>query len=121
MRLGLETLSGDYDVLLVALCDQPLVGTHEIAALLEQFAQRDSQKEIILPIVDGQRGNPVMFSRKVIAQILAIEEMVCRPFMDRHPDLVQTFATDNLAYIADVDTEADISKFNLQRTVKSPQ
>ena len=35
--------------------------------------------------------------------------------MDQHPDLVQIFATDNPAFIADVDTEADISKFNLQR------
>jgi len=115
VRIGLETLSSNYDILLVALSDQPLVGIPEIAALLNQFEQRDSQKEIILPMVGQQRGNPVVFSHKAIVDILAIENMVCRPFMDQHPDLVQIFATDNPAFIADVDTEADISKFNLQR------
>jgi molybdenum cofactor cytidylyltransferase/nicotine blue oxidoreductase len=114
VRLGLEALMSDYDMLLVALCDQPLVGTVEIDALLEQYEQRDQQKEIILPMVGEQRGNPVMFSRKVIADILAIPKMVCRPFMDQHPELVQIFVTDNPAYIADVDTEADLSKFNLR-------
>jgi len=115
VRIGLETLSSNYDILLVALSDQPLVGIPEIAALLNQFEQRDSQKEIILPMVGQQRGNPVVFSHKAIVDILAIENMVCRPFMDQHPDMVQIFATDNPAFIADVDTEADISKFNLQR------
>lgn len=115
VRIGLETLSSNYDVLLVALSDQPLVGIPEIAALLNQFEQRDPQKEIILPMVGQQRGNPVLFSHKAIVDILAIENMVCRSFMDQHSDLVQIFASDNPAFIADVDTEADISKFNLQR------
>jgi hypothetical protein len=35
--------------------------------------------------------------------------------MDQHPELVQIFATDNLAYIADVDTEDNLSEFNLKR------
>ena len=116
VRLGLENLKSDYEVLLVALCDQPLVGSNEIDALLRQFEQRDQHKEVILPMVGQQRGNPVVFSRKVIRDILAIPEMVCRPFMDQNSGLVQIFATDNQAYIADVDTDADISKFDLQRT-----
>ena len=115
VRLGLEALKSNYEVLLVALCDQPLVGANEIGALLREFEQRDQQKEVILPMVGLQRGNPVAFSRKVIADILVTPAMVCRPFMDQHPELVQIFATDNQAYIADVDTDVDISKFDLQR------
>ena len=115
VRLGLEALKSDYDALLVALCDQPLVGAMEIDALLKQFEQRDQSTEMVLPMVGEQRGNPVVFSYKVIADILAIPKMVCRPYMDHHPELVQIFATDNSAYIADVDTEADLSEFNLKR------
>ncbi len=115
VRLGLETLQSHYDVLLIALCDQPLVGAIEIDALLKQFEQRGQNKEIVLPMVGQQRGNPVVFSDKVIADILAIPKMVCRPFMDQHPELVQIFATDNEAYIADVDTEAELSRFDLKR------
>ena len=115
VRLGLESLKSNYDVLLLALCDQPLVGAMEIDALLKQFKQRDQSTEVVLPMVGEQRGNPVVFSHQVIADILAIPKMVCRPYMDLHPELVQIFATDNLAYIADVDTEADLSEFNLKR------
>jgi CTP:molybdopterin cytidylyltransferase MocA len=115
VRLGLESLKSNYDVLLLALCDQPLVGAMEIDALLKQFEQRDQSTEVVLPMIGEQRGNPVVFSHQVITDILAIPKMVCRPFMDQHPELVQIFATDNLAYIADVDTEADLSEFNLKR------
>jgi len=115
VRLGLEALKSAYDILLIALCDQPLVGAIEIDALLQQFKQRDQQKEVVLPMVGKQRGNPVVFSAKVIADILTIPQMVCRPFMDQHPELVQIFATDDQAYIADVDTESELSQFSLKR------
>ena len=115
VRSGLQALKSNYDVLLVALCDQALVGAVEIDALIQQYEKRDQQKEIILPMVGERRGNPVVFSHQVITDILAIPNMVCRSFMDQHPELVQIFATDNLAYIADADTEADLSALNLRR------
>lgn len=113
VRLGIELLNSDYDVLLIALCDQPNVGSQEIESLLEQFQQRSPQQEIILPMIDGQRGNPVLFSRAAIQKVLAIPGMVCRPYMDDHPELVKTFVTDNQAYLQDVDTQADIQKLGL--------
>ena len=115
VRLGLEALKSTYDVLLIALCDQPLVGAIEIDALLQQFKQRGEKIEVILPMVGQQRGNPVVFSAKIISDILAIPQMVCRPFIDQHPELVQIFVTDNKAYVADVDTESELSQFDLKR------
>ena len=113
VRLGLESLKSDYDVLLVALCDQPNIGFSEIEALLEQFNQVGFNKEIVLPMVHGSRGNPVLFSKKAIEEILATPGMVCRPFMDKHPELVKVFETNNQAYLLDVDTQADIQKLGL--------
>ncbi len=113
VRLGLESLKSDYDVLLVALCDQPNIGVSEIGALLEQFSSAGINKEIVLPMVNGSRGNPVLFSKKVIEEILAMPKMVCRPFMDQHPALVKVFETNNQAYLLDVDTQADIQKLGL--------
>ena len=115
VRLGLESLTSDYDVLLVALCDQPNIGVSEIEALLEQFNQTGFNKEIVLPMVSGSRGNPVLFAKKVIEEILATPGMVCRPFMDKHPELVKAFETNNQAYLSDVDTQADSQKLGLDR------
>jgi molybdenum cofactor cytidylyltransferase/nicotine blue oxidoreductase len=115
VRIGLESLKSDYDVLLVALCDQPNIGVLEVEALLEQFNQTGFNKEIVLPMVNESRGNPVLFSKKVVEEILATPGMVCRPFMDKHPELVKVFETNNQAYLLDVDTQADIQKLGLDR------
>jgi molybdenum cofactor cytidylyltransferase len=113
VRLGIESLKSEYDVLLIALCDQPKIGASEIESLLEQFNQRSANQEIVLPVVNGQRGNPVLFSREVIQQILGVPGMVCRPYMDRYPELIKTYATDNETFILDADTQDDIQKFGL--------
>lgn len=115
VRVGLESLKSDYDVLLVALCDQPNIGVTEIEALLEQFNQTGFNKEIVLPMVNGSRGNPVLFSKKVIEEILTTPGLVCRPFMDKHPEHVKIFETNNQAYLLDVDTQADIQKLGLDK------
>jgi len=113
VRLGITSLKSDYDVLLIALCDQPNIGADEIDALLERFNQLSKGQEIVLPMVNQQRGNPVLFSRKVMNQILVTPEMVCRSYMDQHPEIVHGFITDNQAYVLDVDTLSDIQKLGL--------
>ncbi|MBU3562986.1 NTP transferase domain-containing protein [Polynucleobacter sp. Tro8-14-1] len=115
VRLGLESLKSDYEVLLIALCDQPDIASTEIEALLWQFNQRSANQEIVLPMVNGQRGNPVLFSKPIIEKILAIPGMVCRPYIDLHPELVKNFVTDNQAFVMDVDTQSDIEKLGLDR------
>ena len=115
VRLGLEALKSDYDVLLVALSDQPKIASVEIGALLDQYSHRKVDEEIILPQVNGQRGNPVLFSRKAIEAILSIPGMVCRPYMDQNPAFVKIYETDNTAFILDVDTEVDLQQLGISR------
>ncbi|WP_216219807.1 NTP transferase domain-containing protein [Polynucleobacter sp. AP-Latsch-80-C2] len=110
IRLGLESTTKNYDVLLVALSDQPEIGSAEIQALLEEYQNKDPDQEMILPMVDGQRGNPVLFSKKSIEAMLEIPGMVCRPYMDTHTEKVKQFITKNRAYLVDVDTEEDIQR-----------
>ena len=113
VRLGIESLKSDYDVLLIALCDQPNIGVDEIGSLLEQFQKRSSGRQVVLPMVNGLRGNPVLFSRVVIKKILEIPGMVCRSYMDQHPEIVHTYVSGNKAYVLDVDTLDDIQKLGL--------
>jgi CTP:molybdopterin cytidylyltransferase MocA len=113
VRLGLESLQSEFDVLLVALSDQPEIGVQEIQELLEEFSIRNSGEEIILPIVSGQRGNPVMFSKKAVQEVLAIPGMVCRAYMDINPEKVRSMRTNNQAFVLDVDTPEDIQKHKL--------
>jgi CTP:molybdopterin cytidylyltransferase MocA len=116
VRLGLESLEGEFDVLLVALSDQPEIGVSEVQELVDAFLNRETSKEIILPMVEGRRGNPVIFSRKAVSEILATPGMVCREYMDTHPDKVMAMLTSNQAFVMDVDTPEDIQQHKLSLT-----
>lgn len=113
VRLGLESLQVKFDVLLVALSDQPEIGDAEVHDLLEEFLKRGVGEEIILPIVDGKRGNPVLFSYKAISEILKSTGVVCRTYMDAHPNQVREMHTSKRGFVMDVDTPEDIQKHKL--------
>ncbi|QWD95475.1 nucleotidyltransferase family protein [Polynucleobacter sp. MG-Unter2-18] len=115
VRLGLESLRTNFDVLLVALSDQPEVGAKEIQELLDEYAKREDGQEIILPMVDGRRGNPVLFSYQAVLDVLAQPGMVCRDYMDTHHDKVRAMHTSNQAFVMDVDTPEDIQRHKLKR------
>jgi molybdenum cofactor cytidylyltransferase/nicotine blue oxidoreductase len=68
-----------------------------------------------MPMVDGQRGNPVLFSKEAIDSILSEPDMVCRSFIDQNPSQIEIYKTEDLAFIQDVDTESDILKMGLTR------
>lgn len=114
IRLGLESLKSDFDILLVALSDQPNITHLDIALLLETFNRRALGEEIVLPMVNGQRGNPVVFSRRVIQNILGQPNLVCRTYMDTHPEEIHLLATSNTAFVLDVDTTEDIQNLDLR-------
>jgi CTP:molybdopterin cytidylyltransferase MocA len=113
VRLGIEALHSHFDVLLIALSDQPAITTAEVSQLLSAFSQRSAGTEILLPMVHGQRGNPVLFSKQALQSTVAIPDLSCRAYMDAHPEQVQLWHTDNNAFVCDVDTPQDMKKYQL--------
>lgn len=110
--LGLTTLGGDFDVVLVVLADQPLLGKAELLALLDAFHMRPAGTGVVYPEVDGQRGNPVAFSGAIIAGMLATgRDIGCRKFIDANPALVHKLITSNDHFILDLDTPDDVAAF----------
>ena len=113
VRLGIEALQSNFDVLLIALSDQPAITTAEVSQLLSAFSQRSAGTEILLPMVQGQRGNPVLFSKQALQSIVAVPDLSCRAYMDSHAEQVQVWHTDNAAFVCDVDTPQDMQKYQL--------
>ncbi len=108
VRLALESVGASYDALLMMLCDQPLIEACDIQELEEAFRSQP-QFDFCLPIVQGQRGNPVIVSRKAVVSILALDRNVaCREFMQRNPDTVLQHVTNNDHFIFDLDTLQDV-------------
>ena len=113
VRLGIEALRSNFDVLLIALSDQPAITTAEVSQLLSAFSQRTIGTEMVLPMVQGQRGNPVLFSKQALHNTLAVPDLSCRAYMDTHPERVHIWHTDNDAFVYDVDTPQDMKKHQL--------
>jgi CTP:molybdopterin cytidylyltransferase MocA len=114
-RLGLAALAGKLDAVIVALADQPLINAQDITALIGAWKKRAAGTAVLYPEVNGERGNPVIFSAEVREQILAgAANIGCRQWQVAHPDAVATMATDNRRYRVDIDTEDDIVRFEAQ-------
>jgi len=109
LRLGLQALSPRIDTVLVALADQPLIHSQDINDLIGAYKKRPEGTQVVQPEVDGQPGNPVLFSAEVREQILAGEARLgCKQWQAAHPEQVHRWATTNQRYRTDVDTLEDI-------------
>lgn len=109
LRLGLQTLSPKIDTVLVALADQPLINSQDINDLIGAYKKRPEGTQVVQPNVEGQPGNPVMFSGDVRDQILAGEAKVgCKQWQSAHPEAVHRWVTSNQRYRTDVDSPEDI-------------
>lgn len=111
-RLGLQTLGPGHGAVLVALADQPLIDAADVRALLQAWAQRPAGTSVVFPRVQGQPGNPVVFSDDVRQQILRSNAAVgARQWRHAHPEAVWPWDTDNLHYRVDIDTPQDLARF----------
>lgn len=108
LRTGLQALPPDLDVVLVALADQPLINARSIQDLLQAFGERPAGTQLLRPFVQGLPGNPVVFSARVLSEILASDaQMGVRQWQQAHPEEVYRWKTPHRPYRLDVDNEDD--------------
>jgi molybdenum cofactor cytidylyltransferase len=109
-RLGLQSLSGHSDAVLMALADQPLLDAADLRQLIQAFDQRLPGSALVYPRVDGQPGNPVIFTAAVRAALLAgPPDVGCKQWRQAHTPQVEAFDCHNPHFVQDVDTPADIA------------
>ena len=111
-RLGLQAIEAHTQTIVMSLADQPLVTTDDIHTLLQAFAQRTADTDMLFPFVNGQPGNPVLLSARARADILAGDsEYGCKEWRQSHAAQVKKFPSDNLHFITDLDRPEDVAGF----------
>ena len=106
LKAGLQALSEETDAALFLLGDQPLV----TSALIDQIlaAYRETGSPIVMPVHNGKRGNPVLFSRETVAGIQALTaDCGARPLFQEYAERLQAVPVDDPTIHFDVDTEDD--------------
>lgn len=111
--LGLAALATQHtdSPVLIALADQPLIEAADYSACVHAFDHRPPERAIVYPVVNQQRGNPVILTHLVMQQVLA-SGMTCRDFIRSHPDKVHHFVTACDHFVFDIDAAGDLERFH---------
>jgi molybdenum cofactor cytidylyltransferase len=104
---ALQALSHDYtkdiDAVIFLLGDQPMLTSTMIDELLT--LRERTGKRIVLPLYQGQRGNPVIFALDLAPELLAVTgDEGGRGILKRYPDEIATLEMGEEAANFDVDT-----------------
>ena len=102
VRCGLRFLPRPCQAILVALGDQPAITSKLVDDLLLAFA--NSGKGILVPVHDGKRGHPVLFSATYREEILThYDDEGLRGLLRAHPGDVHEIAVGTPSILTDMD------------------
>jgi CTP:molybdopterin cytidylyltransferase MocA len=114
VRVGLAALHGNFDAVFIVLADQPLIGAGDLTELIAAFKKRPAGN-VIVPVVDDRRGNPILLDAIAREGILASDtNLGCRHLIERQPELVHVHATSNTRFVTDLDTLEDVRQLALR-------
>jgi molybdenum cofactor cytidylyltransferase len=104
VKAGLAALPESVDGAIVCLGDMPQV----TAALIDKLAAAfDPEKGalVVVPVIEGKRGNPVVWARRFFPELMAIDgDVGARHLIGRYPEAVAEVPLTDTAALVDVDT-----------------
>jgi molybdenum cofactor cytidylyltransferase len=104
LRAGIAAVPGDADGAIVCLGDMPQVDRALIDRLIGAF-DADRGALIVMPTFEGNRGNPVLWSRRFFPDLMAIEgDVGARHLIGRYGEAVVEVPIEGKAALVDVDT-----------------
>lgn len=110
-RLGLAALGPDFDGVVMALADQPLVNAQDIRSLIDVFVNRPAGTDMVFPQVGDQPGNPVVLSHAVREEILSANaDWGCKAWRASQAHRTHVHVSDNPHFITDIDRPQDIAE-----------
>jgi molybdenum cofactor cytidylyltransferase len=120
LQCGLTKIRGEFPSIMVLMGDQPLLSHKVINQVLSSF--RASDKDICVPVYNGERGLPVCFTGRFYDDILGITgDMGAREIIRKNPLNVLTVAIKDSTSFMDIDEEADLERFKLLIGPKKPR
>jgi molybdenum cofactor cytidylyltransferase len=108
VRFGLAALNGPFDAVFVMPSDQPLIAADDLTELIGAFKKRPGG-HVVMPMVNGQRGNPILIDDEARGEILAsAANLGCRHLIERRPEFVHVHTSTNTRFVTDLDTLDDL-------------
>ncbi|MGD0148963.1 MAG: molybdopterin-binding/glycosyltransferase family 2 protein [Xanthobacteraceae bacterium] len=118
LKAGIAALPAEADGAIVCLGDMPQVDAALIDRLIGAF-DPDHGALVVLPTIDGKRGNPVVWSRRFFPDLMAVEgDVGARYLIGRYTEAVAEVPLTDTAALTDVDTPEALEavRAELERT-----
>jgi molybdenum cofactor cytidylyltransferase len=117
LKAGIAAVPADADGAIVCLGDMPQVDAKLIDRLIAAF---DPEKGalVVVPTIDGKRGNPVVWSRRFFPDLMTVEgDIGARHLIGRYGEVVVEVPAAGKGAFTDVDTPEALSmvKAELER------
>ena len=111
LKAGLQSISPDSQAVLILLGDQPFITEATIDALIEKYQETGSP--VVAPIYNGKRGNPVLFDRSLIPELINTSgDKGGRTVVEKYTDRMATVEIDSATIGIDIDTWDDYQKMS---------
>ena len=109
LQAGLSAVDPNSDAALIILGDQPFIRPQTLDRIVEEY--RRSQAQIVIPVHQGQRGNPVLLDRSVFAEVMALQgDVGSRAIFTKHLDRTVNVEVEDKAILLDLDDPADYQR-----------
>ena len=104
LRAGIKAVPPDADGAIVTLGDMPQVSAKLIDRLIAAF-DPERGALVVIPTIDGKRGNPVLWARRFFSDLLAVEgDIGARHLIAGYAEAVAEVAIEDAAALTDIDT-----------------
>ncbi len=103
---GFLSLPEEAEAVLVFLGDQPRIPSSVIDRVIKAY--HSSEKGIVVPVYDKNRGHPVLISTKYREEVAHLDpEIGLRELIHNHPEDILEVQVDTSAITEDIDTPND--------------
>ena len=104
IKTGINHLSKNTEAFFICLGDMPMVNSD----IYNQLIQSRNNKEIIVPTYKEQQGNPILFSKSIIEQIMTIQgDVGAKKILELNKNKILNVEVGNLSIRKDFNTKDD--------------
>jgi molybdenum cofactor cytidylyltransferase len=112
LREGLSALDPQTGAALIILGDQPFIQPQTLLKIMAGYHRSGAQ--IVIPTHQGKRGNPVLLSRPVFQEVMALQgDTGCRAIFPNHLDAILKVEVEDQGILLDIDNQDDYDRLKL--------
>jgi molybdenum cofactor cytidylyltransferase len=110
LKAGITALDAEIDGALVCLGDMPRVSAAEVDRLIGAFNPVEG-RGILVPTLNGKRGNPVLWSKRFFAEMSQVAgDVGARHLIGAYPEMVAEVEMAGDGVLTDIDTPQALAK-----------